>query len=260
MSVEKGSTRVKILHYHLFKNAGTSVDAILKANFKAEWQEREFPGIRPPEVPAAVQNWLTEELGVTAYSSHTALGPLPKQDGVTLFSLLFVRHPIDRIQSAYHFERKQNADTFGSKVAAKGSFADYVTTLLDTPNERSLRNFQTLRLSQFAPDDGVTEYDRAISALSRVSFVGLVDQFGASMHAFAQLLRPYFPDFHVEEVRENTQSKAGETLDQRLAAVRDTLGVDVFNRLVLANADDIRLYAEIGQRFAQRRPVVAVNE
>ena len=38
------SQRHVILHYHLYKNAGTSLDHILKANFKDDWHEQEGPG------------------------------------------------------------------------------------------------------------------------------------------------------------------------------------------------------------------------
>jgi len=44
------SNRVKILHYHLFKNAGTSVDAILQSNFPGAWQDREITGNENPQV------------------------------------------------------------------------------------------------------------------------------------------------------------------------------------------------------------------
>jgi hypothetical protein len=31
-----------IFHYHLFKNAGTSIDALLKTNFAHQWLSAEF--------------------------------------------------------------------------------------------------------------------------------------------------------------------------------------------------------------------------
>ena len=36
--------RTVILHYHLFKNAGTSVDRLLQRNFPDAWATREFSG------------------------------------------------------------------------------------------------------------------------------------------------------------------------------------------------------------------------
>ncbi len=34
--------KVIVAHYHLFKNAGTSVDAILAKNFGSNWSKIEF--------------------------------------------------------------------------------------------------------------------------------------------------------------------------------------------------------------------------
>ena len=49
--------RTIILHYHLFKNAGTSVDAILKRIFGDRWVTREFPAMRGNNT-AMVEQWI----------------------------------------------------------------------------------------------------------------------------------------------------------------------------------------------------------
>lgn len=252
VTADDASLNTTILHYHLFKNAGTSVDAILKANFPAAWRNREFHDVPAAAIPAAVQRWLETDRDGIAFSSHTALGPVPRIDGMQVFSLLFLRHPIDRIRSAYQFERKQNAQTLGSILARQGSFADYVLRLLDTPNERSLRNFQTLRLSHFQPDATRPELDRALDGLNQLSLVGLVERFSDSMAAFREILRPCFPDFFTLPVRENTSGMVEGSLDERLEITRAMLGNAAFDALVSANADDARLHAEACKRFERR--------
>jgi hypothetical protein len=42
MSQLPSSSRNVILHFHLFKNAGTSLDALLKENFPTQWLTKEF--------------------------------------------------------------------------------------------------------------------------------------------------------------------------------------------------------------------------
>jgi hypothetical protein len=49
--------RTIILHYHLFKNAGTSVDAILKRNFGDKWVTSEFPPMGGNNT-ALVEEWI----------------------------------------------------------------------------------------------------------------------------------------------------------------------------------------------------------
>jgi len=99
------SARNVILHYHLFKNAGTSVDKILQRNFPDQWTTREFPG-QGGDNSAAVTDWIREDIGSIAFSSHTATGPLPAIPDTRAISPLFLRNPLDRIRSVYQVDRK----------------------------------------------------------------------------------------------------------------------------------------------------------
>src|SRR5690606_24093891 len=129
--------RVVILHYHLFKNAGTSVDRILEYNFPGRWVTAEFkrkPG--PLGNSDLVAKWIVDNPEAVAFSTHTAWGPIPEKPGVRLISVLFLRDPIERIRSAYRFERQQQADTFGARLAKEHDFEGYVRARLAIPNDR----------------------------------------------------------------------------------------------------------------------------
>src|SRR5258708_242269 len=115
-----------IFHYHLFKNAGTSVDAILKANFSGRWVTREFNGGPHAANVARVGQWVEEEKDAVAFSSHTAMLPPPSLEDVQFFPVVFVRHPIDRIASAYAFECKQPGDGFGAVLARNTTLGGYI--------------------------------------------------------------------------------------------------------------------------------------
>src|SRR3972149_2125526 len=122
--------RKVILHYHLFKNAGTSVDALLKTNFEGRWVTREFGGGPHAANVAKVRQWVEEEKDAVAFSSHTTMLPPPKVEGVQFFPIVFVRHPIDRIASAYAFERKQKENGFGAVLARNTSLGAYIDVRL----------------------------------------------------------------------------------------------------------------------------------
>jgi hypothetical protein len=51
--------RTIILHYHLLKNAGTSVDPILKRNFGDKWATREFLPMGDNNT-GLVEEWIRE--------------------------------------------------------------------------------------------------------------------------------------------------------------------------------------------------------
>ena len=71
----EAARRAIIIHYHFFKNAGTSVDAILQRNFGAGWTSREYP---PRSTPNGAREFLTANPQIAALSSHTL--PLPPPD------------------------------------------------------------------------------------------------------------------------------------------------------------------------------------
>ena len=72
------SRRGVIIHYHLFKNAGTSVDAILRRNFGEGWASREYP---PRSDGEAAREFLASNPHIAALSSHTLLLPPPEIPG-----------------------------------------------------------------------------------------------------------------------------------------------------------------------------------
>ncbi len=186
--------RTIILHYHLFKNAGTSVDAILKRNFGDKWVTREFPPTGENNT-SMVEEWIQETPEAVAYSSHTMMGPIPQIEGVRVISFMLLRDPIERIKSAYRFERTQQADTWGAQLAKEHDFEGYVRARLARAGDRQCRNFQTYRLASLVPGAG-SELKRAQRALEQLTVVGLVEKFHAAMERLNVLVK----DSHMDIV------------------------------------------------------------
>src|SRR4029079_906891 len=86
-----------IIHYHFFKNAGTSVDAILQRNFGAGWTSREYPA---RSTPNAAREFLVANPQIAALSSHTLPLPPPDIPDAEILPILFIRHPLDRLKSS----------------------------------------------------------------------------------------------------------------------------------------------------------------
>ena len=113
-----------IIHYHIFKNAGATVDAILRNNFGeacAEYEGSELAAVVKPE---SMLKYILENPHLKVISSHNARLPVPKHLRLTFYPLIFLRHPIDRIGSMYSFERRQPGGiTFTADFARENSFA-----------------------------------------------------------------------------------------------------------------------------------------
>lgn len=249
--------RPVILHYHYFKNAGTSVDAVLSQNFGDDWVTAEFEGMNNHE---AVANWIRSHPGAQAFSSHTAQFPLPVVENVTILPVVFLRHPLDRLLSAYSFERKQVSDSFGAKLAKSTNFAGYVRTRLDTPNDNQCRNFQTFRLAKFIPGPKVSEMDRALDTLMRLPFIGIVEDFAGSAVRMEAWLKPYFPAFKAFSARKNVSASEGISMGERLDRMRREVGEALYAELLDANMKDMCLHHAASLRVTRLAAVPAVQE
>lgn len=214
--------RTVILHYHFFKNAGTSFDGILRRNFPGRWVSQEFDS---GNNSAAVADWILAHPEAAAFSSHTANGPLPVVPGVRVISALFLRDPVERIRSAYLFERRQtfpeDSDRAARNLAAKTDFEGYVRARVSVRGDRQCRNFHCARLATFLRSTE-PELDQAKAALKLLSFVGEVETFAASMRRFAALVRPVWPGFdpamlHLNRTREDEPVEISADLAHFLA-------------------------------------------
>jgi len=220
--------RTLILHYHLFKNAGTSLDRILQKNFPDAWETEEFPN-KAGNNSDLVAEWITRNPDAVAFSSHTANGPVPRLTGVEIVSILFLRDPIARIRSAYHFEKTQKADTWGANLARSTDLAGYVRTRLSTPHDRQCRDFHVARLATLVPGPKEREFERAVEGLSKLSVVGLVEAFDESVGRLKAALSRSYPNFSWEPVHANASNPDGELTGELRA------------ELEAANAGDYRL-------------------
>ena len=142
------SKRPVIVHFHLFKNAGTSVDKILQENFGERWIEIEGPNNRKLD-PEDLIAFIRDNPQYDAISSHTAVVTVQEYEDIEIIPIFLLRHPIDRIRSAYDFERKQDAQTPGSIKAKEGDFNYYMDWRLSTPSPWQVSEFHAFRLKDF---------------------------------------------------------------------------------------------------------------
>jgi hypothetical protein len=213
---------------------------MLKANFGKGWVGQEFDHGGREGNSGAVEDFIRSHPDMTVLSSHTAHLPLPRIPGLRVFPIVFLRHPIDRIRSAYDFERKQKADTFGARLAKETDFPGYVRVLLDQGSGQ-VHNFHIKFLVR-GQDKGASELERAKATLMSLPFVGVVEDYAQSVARLERLLQPHFPGFAGSVIHLNVTGKGHQSLDAKLAEVRDELGADLDEDLAKANAADLQLY------------------
>lgn len=242
--------RKVILHYHLFKNAGTSVDAALKENVAPEeWVTAEFPG-QPKANREQVAQWILDNPQAKVFSSHTAYLPPPKLKGVKVLPVIFLRHPIDRIASVYAFEAKQGGNSFGSVLARNTDISGYVQTRLALPNDRQCRNFHVQRLSMMYDESYGSELSRAKLALKELPFIGLVEDFSNSIARMENWLRKEgFRNISLPIITKNASRNPNISLVRRLEDFEKAVTENIFKILLRENSDDLALYAAAAKRL-----------
>lgn len=237
--------RTIILHYHLFKNAGTSLDAAFKENFSeenGEWVTREFPD-NPLKNREELKQWIIDNPQAKCFSSHTAIFPVPEIDGVKIIPVIFFRHPIDRIASAYSFEKKQGGDGFGPTLARNTTLAGYVETLLSVKSDRQCRDFHAHRLATMFNEKKGDEATRARMAIDLLPFVGIVENYAESLQKLEKLLSEKgFYNIHLIEVEENVSRSISKNINHKLLEIKKMLDENLYIKLLEANECDLSIW------------------
>ncbi len=238
--------RKLIIHYHLFKNAGSSVDNILKDSFGDKWQNWDCPFHRHrPLLPAEMAAFISDNPQLVAISSHDAVPPVPI-GAFQVFPIIFLRHPIDRARSAYLFEWQKELGL----DQPKGSFAEYIDEKLAPEGGGVITNFQVSRISNLVYGKNVyrkslRDYERLERAklfLSSIPYFGLVENFQQSLIRLYYYLKPNFPEIKVVNHQANVIQDINAKLEERLKSIQDELDEKKYQMLCDHNELDIKLY------------------
>ncbi|HXE26366.1 MAG TPA: hypothetical protein VN637_15905, partial [Roseiarcus sp.] len=199
-----------LVHYHIYKNAGTSVEKNLAESYGHKWAVCEGA---PEQIRLSnhdIAAFARANPGIRAISSHKAR-PSPARG--RFFPIVFLRHPIDRARSVYSFAKRDPAQP-DHAMARNLSFKDYVDWALETPGV-PVRDYQVIHLSQASfrvaniadavarPEDlrEVRDFLRSLP------FFGLVRRFEESCRGFEACYGRTFPALRMRPVRENASTE-----------------------------------------------------
>lgn len=257
------TNRPILVHYHIFKNAGCSVDASLKASFGASWVE--FEGLHAHDIQSSVQltRFLEANRNIRAVSSHLARPPLPWEG---CLPVVFLRHPLLRARSVYEFTRRDPAQPF-SDVARANGFVGYIQWALR--RERGsivIRNYQVVHLSQASwrcpdildADAGQRDLEEAKALLTDWGIAGIVEAYALSAGTFQAHYGTFLPGFEFKDVRINATSPTADSSEEQIEQCRKLLGTTLRDDFMESNALDMALYEHAAQILgvASRKPAV----
>ena len=246
-----------LVHYHIYKNAGSSIDRILRDSLGGRWSTFEGSGEAQPVTSDEVAGFLTERPELLAVSSHLARPPLPAPH---VSPIVMLRHPIDRARSVYHYARR-DPTMADHQAAREGSFRDYVEWSLGTPGVGVvIRNYQVIHLSAASfryPDIQLAQAVEADLAEVKELLLGwpafgIVRAFADSCRLFQSVYGSRVAGLRFTHRRENRSTGTFLTEAKSIDRARSELGEAVFQKLVEANRLDLDLYEFANRQFRNR--------
>jgi hypothetical protein len=259
-------TRPLLVHYHIFKNAGTSFEWTLKQALGRRFCTYDLTA--PNQILSSVDiiRYVKRRPETEALSSHQASFPAPIIRGREVVTSILIRDPIARIRSIYAFERQQEVSTPGALKAKELDFKGYVEWRLSTA-PAMLCNYQVHFCSRTkgSQPKGLDEAHlrKAIANLDRVDIVGTVERYGEWLTLAQLILCKPFPNILLSATRQNVTGTAGETTEAGiLDDLVNELGQTLAEHLLEGNKLDMCLHqvadALLTRKLAENGGAVAL--
>ncbi len=244
-----------ILHFHIFKNAGSTIEWILKNNFPKNTLS--IDGKNPGDIIKIdeVIDILKKKSSIKTVSSHQIRFPIPKDDEFNFNSILFLRHPIDRAFSIYYFKSKETDNSIGSVKARSMNLEEFIKWNLNFNGYMPMKNFQVLCLSDKTTKEEVGQDDLrvAINRMKSSSIVGIVDRMDESLVIAENLLKKQFPKIDLAYIRQNVSKERKGTIEEKLKQGEEKIGLKLMNELIDHNNLDMKLYQTTNEEMNKRK-------
>jgi hypothetical protein len=234
-----------ILHYHIFKNAGTTIDSILQNNFGAGFAYLHGQTHDSMVTNADLFDFLLAHPEIKALSSHHLRFPKPESDTLFFFDAIFLRHPLDRLRSMYDFYRNMTEEN-GDPLAKHAKHLDLgrFIALLLTRYPHLVNDSQVNCLARsgfYTRPPSRADLEKAHRIVADAAIPGVVDILEISLKAAEYYLRPAFGPLKLEGQRQNVSPDRAESLDIRLQRMEQACGREIYQTLLDMNSLDLEL-------------------
>ncbi len=261
ISGQSNEQRVILIHNHLFKNAGTTIDWALEKNFgKSFIDHRDDVSMR--KGASYLGPYIDENRKIRALSTHHLTYPLPILPNTRLVNIMMFRHPIERVTSVYKFEKNYpEVLTLGVEKARQLNLRDYILWRMTPQAGATIRNFhirKTLPPRKSNQED-INDQDFANSKqlVATIEMLGLVEKFDESMVLFEEFMKfQIHRSIDLAYIPQNIGQVEKGSSQSRLDRLKLEIGEDVYNLLIEKNKPDILLYEWVCEEFTKRTEAV----
>jgi hypothetical protein len=243
--------RFVLLHYHIYKNAGMSVQEFLDRNFGERFCRLDTRDPNGRVDNTGLLAFLNGNDRLQAVSSHQIRYPVPAVPGLLFFDLVFLRDPLDRVRSMYDYARAKPVEGDPvSDLASRFDLGGFVEHLLS----RMPQWVCDAQVDHLAGGAGRNELERATRTILQSSLPGVVDCLEQSLAAGKFFLRPVFPGLRCAAPAVNVSRGLEGTVIERNRRLREACGNRLYAELEARNSLDLELVkrarAEVERRFS----------
>jgi hypothetical protein len=257
--VDTSNLRQIIVNYHIFKNGGSSVDEILNYNFGSRFAYLEGDTPSSALRPSVLHEFLKDNENLVAVSSGFLRPSLAQE--VDIIPIIFLRDPLDRAYSVYSFERRVEIPVPSNKIARQHNFVEYVDWCLNNQEKGGMviTNYQVTHLSPasfkydhvYKAKPTEADFNVSLRYLSSIPFVGIVDEFEASMKRISEVCAKRGVTLRVFPAHTNSSPERTGSLAQRRLELINTLSDSLLRHFNAANLLDEQLYQHFRRKFDQ---------
>lgn len=246
--------RTVLLHYHIYKNSGTSFEQVLDASFGARHERFDGPYPFFTIMQDQIDQIIARRTEAVAFSSHQVLLPQPGSLDYRVIAATFLRHPILRLGSIYRYKRGSGDGTVTAELASAHDFAGWIAASFPVRTELThMSNPQTRyfagvygRQAQVRVEPGLLTYDLVTAErnLANVELLGRTEYFDADLTRFVGIAARYGLALTIPEVtHHNATERSTAPVAERVEALLSQLPGALRDRLLAANQQDLALYA-----------------
>jgi hypothetical protein len=260
-------SRVVILHHHIFKNAGSTLDSVLAREFNKDFAEFHTDLSDSGRVyPGQLLLYLDKYPNIRAVSSHHFFGQdfysylsYVERNRYAFVDFILLRHPISRLASIYLYYLGVAEGENPLQVYAKNNtFGDFIRYVIDKHPNFSINPQVTIfGGDRYGVPPTEKHLNRALERMNLATGLGLVEEYDKSMVVAEHFMQPLFPSLKLHGKSQNVSARSGiANYDGSLESIRKEIGDEVFKEISRLNELDIKLWSAVSEEIERRRSFV----
>jgi hypothetical protein len=245
-----------LVHGHIFKNAGSTIESILRRSFGPRFATLHGPAHDSTIRGSELAGFLLANPEIAAVSSHHTAYPLPVIAGTILFDLCFFRNPLLRLWSMYRYFRVTQASGDLASRARSHSAPEFFDLLM-AEYPHLVNDAQVTYLANggvYTRPPTAQDLRVAMERARRISVLGVVELFDESAVTAEYFLRPTFPALRFEYVTENVSTFANDGPAEEV--LRREVGGARYAQLERMNRLDAQMLAFAREELLRRFEMV----